>query len=128
MIYRLDTKIENAKIIGTKLGEDSGCLTAKIFLEGNGWQGVFGGYCIDYWYSSVGEYYSSDGYGAIIEIMKVIGVKSWEDICDKLVRVETTGWGGRLTKIGHIYKDMWFSFDDYFNKVKEFKNGANGVH
>ena len=33
-------EILNGKITGTKLGEEHGCLTANLFLEGEGW-GVY---------------------------------------------------------------------------------------
>ena len=66
-------KIENAKIISTILGEDHGCLTAYISVEGAGWGGAFGGYCLDHWSAKVGEHSSADGYGAIIELMKTEG-------------------------------------------------------
>lgn len=42
------TEILNAKITSTKLGEKYGCLTADLFVEGEGWACAFGGYCLDY--------------------------------------------------------------------------------
>lgn len=114
----MDAKIENAKIADTKLGEDHGCLTANIFLEGNGWGCFFGGYCLDHWCAKAGEHHSSDGYGAIIELMKTLEVESWEELKGQYVRVESEGWGGNITRIGHLMKDRWFSFDEYFAKVK----------
>ena len=112
-------KIENVKIADTKLGEDHGCLTANIFLEGDGWGCFFGGYCLDHWCAKAGEHHSLDGYGAIIELMKTLEVESWEELKDQYVRVESEGWGGNITRIGHLMKDRWFSFDEYFAKVKE---------
>ena len=115
----MSTKIENAKITGTKLGEDHGYLTADIFLEGSGWGCAFGGYCLDHWCAEAGKHSSSDGYGAIIELMKTLEVRSWEDLKGEYVRVESEGWGGNITRIGHLIKDNWFSFKDYFEKVKK---------
>lgn len=113
------TKIKNAKISGTKLGEEHGCLTADIYIEGEGWGCCFGGYCLDHWCAKPGEHHSSDGYGAIIELMKTLDVESWEELDGKLIRVETEeGWGGKILRIGHIMKDQWFSFKDYFDTVK----------
>ena len=111
-------KIENAKITDTKLGEDHGCLTTNIFLEGDGWGCFFGGYCLDHWYAKAGEHHSSDGYGAIIELMKTLEVESWEELKGQYVRVESEGWDGNITRIGHLMKDQWFSFDEYFKRVK----------
>lgn len=112
------TEILNAKITGTKLGEEHDCLTANIVLEGGAWGCVYGGYCLDHWCADVGEHASTDGYGAIIELMKTLEVESWEELNGKYVRVETEGWGGRVTKIGHLLKDRWFSFKEYFEKAK----------
>ena len=66
------TEILNAKITSTKLGEEHGCLTAELFVEGDGWACAFGGYCLDHWFAEVGEHSSSDGYGAIIVLMKTL--------------------------------------------------------
>ena len=115
----MGTLIENAKITKTKLGEERGCLTADIVVEGDSWGCAFGGYCLDHWFSEIGEYSSADGYGAIIELMKTLEVESWEELKGQYVRVESEGWGGRILKIGHLMKDKWFSFDEYFKSVKE---------
>ena len=112
------TEILNAKITSTKLGEEHGCLTAELFIEGSGWVCTYGGYCLDHWCSDVGEHESTDGYGAIIELMKTLEVESWEKLNGQYVRVETTGWGGNITKIGHLMKDKWFSFKEYFEVAK----------
>lgn len=116
-------KIENAKITSTKLGEEHGCLTADIFVEGDGWGCAFGGYCLDHWCANIGEHHSSDGYGAIIELMKTLEVDSWEALTGKYVRVEPGGWGNGILRIGHLMKDKWFSFKEYFEQVKETNNG-----
>lgn len=115
------TEILNAKITSTKLGEDHGCLTANLFVEGGGWACTFGGYCLDHWFAEAGGHSSSDGYGAIIELMKTLEVESWEELKGKYVRVEIEGWGGHIIRIGHLMKDKWFSFKDYFDKVKTLK-------
>lgn len=121
-----ETEILNAKITDTKLGEEHGCLTARLFLKGDGWGCSLGGYCLDYWFArpgrKTGEYKLSDGYGAIIELMKALGVDSWERLKGQLVRVETQGWGGHIVRIGHIMKDQWFSFQEYYEAVKMAQN------
>lgn len=113
------TEILNAKITKTKLGGEHGCFTADLLLEGDGWGCAFGGYCLDHWYSNVGKHHSSDGYGAIIELMKTLEVESWEELKGKYVRVEIEGWGGKIIKIGHLFKNKWFSWNDYFKEVKK---------
>lgn len=37
----MNTKIENARITSTRLGEAHGCLTADITVEGSGWGCTF---------------------------------------------------------------------------------------
>ena len=115
------TEILNAQIVSTKLGEDHSCLTAYIYLEGDGWGCCYGGYCLDHWCKGIGEHNSFDGYGAIIELMKALEVESWEQLKGKYVRVETTGWGGNITRIGHLMKDKWFSFKEYVEMVQEMR-------
>lgn len=113
------TEILNAQITNTKLGEEHGCLTAELFIEGASWACTFGGYCLDHWCSDVGEHESTDGYGAIIELMKTLDVESWENLKGQYVRVEIQGWGGNIVKIGHLIKDKWFSWKEYFDTAKE---------
>lgn len=114
----MKTEILNGKITYTKLGQEHGCLTADLCVEGDGWGCMFGGYSLDHWCASIGEYSSQDGYGAIIELMKTLEVESWEELKGQFVRVEVEGWGGKIIKIGHFMKDKWFSFKEYFNAVK----------
>lgn len=118
------TEILNAKITGTKLGEEHGCLTAEIFLEGEHWACAFGGYCLDHWFADIGEHTSTDGYGAIIELMKTLEIESWEQLNGQYVRVESEGWGSNVARIGHLIKDRWFSWKEYFNKAGEAHEGS----
>ena len=120
------TEILNAEITNTKLGEEHGCLTADLTIEGSGWGCVFGGYCLDHWFAKPGEHHSSDGYGAIIELMKTLEVDSWESLKGQYVRVEIEGWGGKILRVGHLMKDKWFSFKDYFEQVKEMQEVKEG--
>lgn len=113
----------NAKITETKLGEDHGCLTAYVYVEGAGLGGGIGGYCLDHWCNEAGHYGSSDGYGAIIELMKTLEVDKWEALKDKYVRVHVDEHN-TIDKIGHLMKDKWFSFKEYIEKVKEIKGIA----
>ena len=92
-------EIVNMKIIDTKLGEDHGCLTAYLTLEGDGYFCNAGGYCLDHWCANVGEHHSTDGYGAIIELMKTLEVESWEELKGKYIRVKNEGLGGNVIAI-----------------------------
>ena len=51
--------------------------------------------------------------------MKTLEVESWEELKGKYVRVEIEKWGGKIVKIGHLMKNKWFSFKDYFEQVKD---------
>ena len=119
------TEILNAKIAATKLGEAHGCLTADLMIEGEGWSCAFGGYCLDHWFLDIGEHSSPDGYGVIIELMKALEVNSWEELNGMYVRVEIEGWGGKILRIGHLMKDRWFSFKEYFENVNAKNTGPN---
>lgn len=113
-------EIVNAKIAGTKLGEDHGCLTVMLTLEGDCWGCGYGGYCLDHWFADPGCHHSSDGYGAIIELMKTLEVDSWEQLKGKVVRVEFDN-NNTVIKIGASLTNKWFSFKDYFEAVKTVK-------
>ena len=114
----MESKIENAKITNSILGEDHGCLVAYITVEGDGWGCAFGGYVLDHWFGPHGE---TRGAGAIVELLKALDLISWEQLVGTYVRARTEGPGGRVLAIGHIYKNQWFSFEEYFNSppVKE---------
>ena len=121
-----ETEILNGKIISTKLGEEHSCLTADLLVEGDGWGCAFGGYCLDHCLAETGKHHSSDGYGAIIELMKTLEVESWEELKGKYVRVEIERWGGKILRVGHFMKDKWFSFKDYFEQVKKMQEVKEG--
>lgn len=113
-------EILNAKIASTVLGtEDHGVMTCYITLEGAGWGCSYGGYVLDNWDESrkrrVG---SAEGLDAIMTLMETLEVRKWEDIKGQYVRCETTGWGGNVTKIGHLLKDKWFSFEEFFSVAR----------
>ena len=113
-------EILNAQITGTFLGMEHGCLTADVFVDTGIWQCAYGGYCLEHWECTPGEYKSHHGLGAIIELMKTLEVTKWEDLKGKYIRVETgSGWGSGITRIGHLMKDKWFSFEDYYKICKE---------
>lgn len=118
----MNTEILNGKITYTKLGEEHGCLTANLVVEGDGWGCGYGGCCLDHWWASIGKYSSKDGYGAIIELMKTFEVESWEDLKGQYVRVEIEGRSGKILRIGHLMKDKWFSFKEYFEAVEAKHN------
>lgn len=112
--------ILNVKICDTKLGyEDHGIFTCELLLEGDGWGCWYGGYVLDEYNKELNERIATrQGFQAIIELMKTLEVDKWEDLKGKYVRVEGQGWGGKITKIGHLIKDKWFSFKEFFEDKK----------
>lgn len=60
-----------------------------------------------------------DGYGAIIELMKTVGVESWEELKGKCIRAKFDSPFGKVVAIGNLFKDQWFSFEEYFDEVSK---------
>lgn len=117
-------EILNAKITSTSITmADHGCLTFWVTIEGGGSGISIGGYSIGHGYLGADEFH---GYGpgleAMMRIMDVVGVDKWEDLKDKYIRVESNGWGKRITKIGNITSNKWFDIDEFF-KSKDKTGG-----
>lgn len=109
--------IENVKITDTQLGiSDHGFLTCYIACEGDGWGCHYGGYALDT-YNVKTDTRTGVDISVIRVILEVLGVESWEDLKGIYIRCEHEGLGGKITKIGHLIKDKWFSFDEYFREV-----------
>ena len=104
------SEIVNAKITSTHLGtEDHGIFTCYLTIEWPGAGCSFGGYALDQYDAStkarIGTAY---GMEFIRLAMAAVGVSRWEKLPGTYCRVETEGWGGGLTRIGHITEDRWF--------------------
>lgn len=108
-------KTENGRITSTYLGEEHGCLTINITIEGDGWGCRFGGYCLAHWLDCQKP---SSGAGAIAALLRTLDLDSWEQLKGTYVRVQTEGWGGKILAIGNIVKDKWFSFGTYFEMAR----------
>jgi len=92
----------NAKIKEAFLGyEGHGILTIDFVLDYGGSQQGFGGYQLSNPY---------DLHRWITELMKTVGVESWNELKNKYVRVEReAGWNGKITRIGNLLEDKWFN-------------------
>lgn len=102
-------RIENAVIDQVSLGtEDSGIFTCLLYIRGDGITG-FGGYALDS-YDQKLERRRGTAYGLefIMQILRTLEVGNWEKLPGTPIRIETTGIGGRITRIGHFLKDRWF--------------------
>lgn len=115
-------EILNAKITNTQITmKEYGSLIFYLTLEGAGWGVSFGGYCIGHGYLGAHEFKAETGKGleAMMQIMDVIGVETWEDLKGQYCRVEHNGLGTRVTKIGHLMKDRWFDIEEFFKANSE---------
>lgn len=113
-------EIVNAKITNTQLGYEDHCIfTCMLTLEGGGWGCGFGGYALDEYKKQYKKRIATQqGFQAIIELMETLEVRNWEELKGQYVRVVSQGWGGKIKKIGHLIKDKWFSFEDFFAENK----------
>ena len=109
-------KIENAQIKSTMLGkEDHGILTFYLMVEFDGGGCGFGGYSLDQYDADQKKRLATAiGFQSLVAVMECVGVSKWEDLPGKYIRVEHTGWGGTITRIGNLIKDKWFSLTEFF--------------
>ncbi|GAB2023345.1 hypothetical protein RyT2_24210 [Pseudolactococcus yaeyamensis] len=115
----MTNQIKNAKIVSTHLGyEEHGIFTAYIRFEGAGWGVVMGGEVLDK-PTDKGRVLGRRGAALIPEILKVVGVDTWEDLPGKYVRVEDEDLGNKVTKFGHLMDDIWLDFDSFFKQKNE---------
>ena len=96
--------IKNAIIKSVEIEiEDHGLLTVWLMLDyGDSTSQGFGGWCL------YNEYFpKNDRAGRFIQrILDVVGVRNWNDLSGKTIRVRGSGTG--VDAIGHIIKDDWF--------------------
>ena len=118
----IETK--NALITSTMLGiEDHGIMSFFLYLDygDSGHQGA-GGYCLDEplkdrngrFIRRVG---SANGMDLIMKILEVVDVEKWEDLPSKHIRVKAEYT--KVHAIGHITKDKWLDFDEFWSEMKE---------
>lgn len=95
--------VKNAVILSAEIFiEDHGNkLSAYVNLNYGGSGQGFGGYALDNSFAAV----------FIRKVMEVVGVRKWEDLQGKSVRV--IGDDYRIVSIGNIIKDVWFTPGDY---------------
>lgn len=114
--------ISNAHITNVSLGyEDHGILTFGLTLEIAGGGGcIFGGYALDNYNKELKKRIpSASAMKCITEIMRVVGVKNWEDLNGKYIRIVDNGWGSTVDTIGNLMKDEWFNIKEFFNNEEK---------
>lgn len=110
-------EISNAKITKVTLGyEDQSILTFGLVLEIAGGCGcVYGGYALDsYDKEKKKRILNAKSMECLTEIMRVVGVRNWEDLNGKYIRVKIDGLGSPLTTIGNIMEEKWFDIKEFF--------------
>lgn len=100
---------QNAQIAATQLGyDDHGIVTAFLQLQWPGMGGGFGGYVLhsDHPHSGLTAF----GMQYLRSVLDTVGVRTWEELAGKHVRiVQEPGSGlNRIIGIGHIMEDRWF--------------------
>lgn len=106
----------NAKITDTFLGfEDHGIFTFCLYLYYDHAHQGYGHYALEE--SGKGYPHTAD---VIKQILEVVGVKKWEDLTNKLIRIRVSGAGcaRKIEAIGNILEDNWFSFENFFEEER----------
>lgn len=110
-------KISNAQITDVTLGyEDHGVLTFGLTLDiAGGGCCVFGGFCLDRWDEEKQKRVcDAKSMECLTEIMRVVGVRNWEDLQWKYIRIVDNGYGSTVDTIGNLMKDEWFNVREFF--------------
>jgi len=106
------TKIVNVKITSTFLGiEDRGLLSSFLYLEWEGGVQGFGGYHL------IGPYCAL----WVKRVLETVGVKDWDKLPGKYIRIEEGKYGSSIDSIGHIIEDKWFNVRE---EMKEMEDAA----
>lgn len=87
-----ELNLYNAKITSTSLGMEHGCFTFMLDLSFNSSGQSFGGR------AHIRAVH-------IMQVLEIVGVKRWEDLKGKLVRIIQDN--ERVYAIGHITEDVW---------------------
>ena len=117
----MSEKILNAKIESVSLCFQNDILTFYLGLKVEGGYGCcFGGYVLDEYDKAEGRRLPiSLGLECLEHIMTTVGVKSWEELKDKYIRVVSRGWGESIEEIGNIMEDKWFNIEEFKKKKKK---------
>lgn len=118
----METK--NAIITSTMLGiEDHGVMLFYLYLDyGDGGHQGAGGYILDTPIKQGNTFLrrvgTAEGLSLIMKVLEVVGVRKWEDLKGKYVKVKSDF--GKVHAIGNIIKDEWLDFEQFFKEIKTF--------
>jgi len=118
-------KIENAMIRSTFLGfEDHRIFTFILHLDYDGRGQGAGNFGLDTPVKDkkgnfVRRIGTKEGMTLIMDILNVLEVDNWEKLKGQYIRVKHNNF--KVSAIGHIIKNKWIIFDDYFKKFNEIK-------
>lgn len=109
-------QILNAQIKSTRLGPGDGpAFTIYLVLDIQNGGGVnIGGVALDS-YDKEKEERIGTAYGmnVIKRVLEVVGVRTWEQLEGKYIRIVSGGIGSTVTKFGNLMKDDWMDFTTY---------------
>ena len=117
-------EIRNAIITSTELGrEDHDILTFCIYIRvGGGTCCGVGCYALDYYDNKKQEkVFYARGMELISEILDVVGVKRWEDLKGKCIRIKDKGYNSTIDEIGNLLEDKWLNFKEFFSEDNKGK-------
>lgn len=111
----MEPTIVNAAIRSASLSNaDNGVLSSFVYLDYERSGQGFGGFVL-YRGSFSDSRFNYTGHW-IWRCMEVAGVTEWADLPGKNIRAEIKG--GRVYRIGHIIKDVWFCPSEEFGESK----------
>lgn len=114
--------IQNAKITQARMGfNEKGEFVLTLLLEGNGWGGVYGEWPLDAYDEELQRRAGTEkGLTAVMELLKTLGAYELIGLSGIFVRCRGDFQpGGRITGVGHILRDQWFDFEEYFGEEKD---------
>lgn len=107
----------NAEINQTHMGWDSGYITCTLnirFYERGMKFMNFGGFALGNWSVTGSDHSLNPNMGAICDILKVVGVPSWEQLRGMKCRIKVEN--DKIVAIGNWLENRWFSWDGFFRE------------
>jgi len=103
--------------------EDHGVLSSFVMLDYGGTGQGFGGYVLYLPKSFTHHAKSSVAGHWIWRVLEIAGVKEWDELPGKTIRVRRVEWG-KIQAIGHIVKDDWFYPEKEFTEWRLVESEA----